>query len=261
SPRAVAVAARLPNAAGAPPVVARASLALEGPETPPPDEPDDLVAELEQVDFFIEQDLQDEARSSLQELARRFRGHALVVAKAKQLESTAVEVLPAESGAMPRDEASVAERDGGPDPAIPVAVMPAGENPDLSTHGDLGIAYKEMGLFDAAIAEFKLLEGEPSRKVFALTMIGECLEAQGALPDAVVRYKEALNVGAVGEVESTQLYYLLGGAFERMGDRGEALYFFEKVAKRSGAFRDVARRIEALKPVDPGKPPSTERRP
>jgi tetratricopeptide (TPR) repeat protein len=77
-------------------------------------------------------------------------------------------------------------------------------------------------------------------------MIGECLEAQGALPDAVVRYKEALNSGPVAEAESAQLYYLLGRAFEGLGDKSEALYFFEKVAKR-GEFRDVGRRIEALK--------------
>ena len=72
-------------------------------------------------------------------------------------------------------------------------------------------------------------------------------KAQGALPDAVVRYKEALNSGPVADTESAQLYYLLGSAFERLGDTSEALYFFEKVAKRGGQFRDVARRIEALR--------------
>jgi tetratricopeptide (TPR) repeat protein len=136
---------------------------------------------------------------------------------------------------------------------MPVAIVAAGAEADLSTHGDLGIAYKEMGLHDAAIAEFKLLMSDPARKVFALTMIGECLEAQGALPEAVVRYKEALNSGSVADAESTQLYYLLGDAFERMGDQSEALYFFEKVARRGGQsqFRDVARRIQALKPAHP----------
>ena len=87
----------------------------------------------------------------------------------------------------------------------------------------------------------------PLRRVFALTMIGECLESQGALPEAVVQYKEALNSGPVADAESTQLYYLLGSAFERMGDTSEALYFFEKVARRGAQFRDVARRIDLLR--------------
>jgi hypothetical protein len=46
----------------------------------------------------------------------------------------------------------------------------------------------------------------------------------------------------------TQLYFLLGGAFDRLGDTSEALYFFEKVARRAPKFRDVDRRIAALRP-------------
>jgi len=217
---------------------------------------DELLAELEQADFFAAQALFDEARETLTDLAARFPNHPLLIAKMRELEGrgesdpTGIDDSP---GALPRDDAA-GRRDDGPLRAIPVAVMAAGGEVDLSTHGDLGIAYKEMGLHDAAIAEFKQIMADPARKVFALTMIGECLEAQGALPDAVVRYKEALNSGPVADVECTQLYYLLGGAFERLGDASEALYFFEKVAKRGGQFRDVARRIEALKPNAAGAP-------
>lgn len=217
---------------------------------------DELLAELEQADFFATQSLFDEARETLTELATRFPNHPLLIAKMRELEGhgesdpTGLDDSP---GALPRDDAA-ARRDDGPLRARPVAVMAAGGEADLSTHGDLGIAYKEMGLHDAAIAEFKQLLADPARKVFALTMIGECLEAQGALPDAVVRYKEALNSGPVKDGECAQLYYLLGGAFERLGDASEALYFFEKVAKRGGQFRDVARRIKALKPNAVGAP-------
>ncbi len=255
------VLTQLGRAGAAPPIVPAAD-PLADVVTPPPRAaapvvPDDLVAELEQVDFFVEQSLLDEARQSLSELATRFPNHPLVLAKMREIDGhleadpTGLELSP---GALPRDEAASAARgDSDPGPAAPVAVMTAGGEADPSTHGDLGIAYKEMGLHAAAIAEFKLLMADESRRVFALTMMGECLEAQGALPDAVVRYKEALNTGGVADAESTQLYYLLGSAFERLGDASEALYFFEKVAKRGGQFRDVARRIEALKPGAAGQ--------
>jgi tetratricopeptide (TPR) repeat protein len=215
---------------------------------------DELVSELEQVDFFVEQSLRDEARQTLADLAARFPNHPLLLAKMRELERevdgpdddpTGLDAR----GAVPQEETPPPPRpDSGPTHASPKVMMADGEKADLSTHGDLGIAYKEMGLHEAAIAEFKLLEADPARKVFALTMIGECLEAQGALPDAVVRYKEALNSGPVAEAETAQLYYLLGSCFERLGDTSEALYFFEKVAKR-GQFRDVARRIQNLKPA------------
>ena len=55
---------------------------------------------------------------------------------------------------------------------------------DVRAHQDLGTAYKEMGLFDQAMAEFSILEGEPSRAVFALMMTAECLEASGRLSEA-----------------------------------------------------------------------------
>jgi tetratricopeptide (TPR) repeat protein len=118
---------------------------------------------------------------------------------------------------------------------------------DLASHRDLGIGYKDMGLFDAAIKEFNVLTGDPALLVFALMMIGECHEAKGSLADAVATYKRALNHPGVKDAEATQLYYQLGGAFQALGDVNEALYFFEKVAKRDPAFRDVRRRITDLR--------------
>jgi len=104
-----------------------------------------------------------------------------------------------------------------------------------------------MGLYDAAVAEFRMLAVDKSRAVFALTMIGECVEAKGELGEAVARYKEALNLAQATPQESVELYYLLGAVFEQLGDVREALYFFENVGKRDPGFRDVNRRIAALK--------------
>jgi pilus assembly protein FimV len=249
---AAAVAARAleldPACARAAVILGRAPAATHGSAggggvapTPPPlvaaDSTADLMAELEQVDFFLEQALVAEARSTLDELTRRYGEHPLLAAKAREIER-------AEPGAVPQEAVAGAGRD---EPA-PVARMTGGEKADLSTHGDLGIAYKEMGLFDAAIAEFKLLTADPAREVFALTMIGECLEAKGTLTDAVVRYKEALNCAGVTAPEALLLYHLLGSVFERLGDPAEALYFYEKVAKRDPHFQGVDRKIAALKP-------------
>jgi tetratricopeptide (TPR) repeat protein len=241
---------------------AEAGLGGGGALTPPPapararsagapGAPADLAAELEQVDFFLEQRLIDEARSTLGDLARRYGNHPLLAAKAREVDGAAAVIAEAEMertapGAVPQENAGGGARAG--EHAVPVAVVAGGGKVDLSTHGDLGIAYKEMGLYDAALAEFKLLMADPAREVFALTMIGECLESKGTLTDAVVRYKEALNCPEITAPESLLLYYLLGTVFERLGDPSEALYFYEKVGKRDPSFRDVAAKIAALKP-------------
>jgi tetratricopeptide (TPR) repeat protein len=140
---------------------------------------------------------------------------------------------------------------GGRAPAPEAGVSPravvAGGAADLSTHADLGIAYKEMGLHDAAIKEFALLAGDPSREVFALTMMGECYEAKGAPAEALIHYKKALNRPHVKDDEATHLYYQLGRVFQALDDRSEALFFFEKVARRDPGFQDVSGRISGLR--------------
>jgi tetratricopeptide (TPR) repeat protein len=231
----------------------------------------DLMAELEQVDFFIEQSLPDDAFALVDDLRARYPGHPLV--EAKLAEVRRVDATPPPAAPPPRERAAApvvplpapraaaglgavpsaaVSRNGHARPErdeqAPVAVVAGGEKADLSTHGDLGIAYKEMGLLDAAIGEFRQLTQDPKREVFALTMIGECCEAKGSLTDAIIRYKEALNCPQVTPEETIQLYFCLGSTFERLSDRSEALYFFEKVAKRDPGFRDVSDRISKLRP-------------
>ena len=208
---------------------------------------DDLAMELEQLDFFAQQSLHDEARAALVDLEQRFPGHPLLAERRRAYaarDKAAVKGAPAprprETGAVPTDGTRTLENG-------PVARLSPSENADPATHGDLGIAYQQMGLYDAAIEEFKRLAADKSRAVFAFTMIGECVEAKGELGEAVARYKEALNLPQATPQESIELYYLLGKVFEQLGDTREALYFFENVGKREPGFRDVKRRVAALK--------------
>jgi tetratricopeptide (TPR) repeat protein len=232
-----------PSNAAAAKLLGRAVAAPPAPEAVVAALNDELRGELEQVDFFLHQSLYDEARSVLDELGQRFPGDPLIDEKRNAI--ARAEKAEAAQGAIPGDDTGVSAIPHGP-----VAKLTVSERADPNTHGDLGIAYKQMGLYDAAIAEFKQLQADPARAVFALTMIGECIEAKGELGEAVGKYKEALNLSQVTLSESLELYYLLGSVFERLGDVREALYFFENLHKRDATFRDVGRRIAALKPAN-----------
>jgi tetratricopeptide (TPR) repeat protein len=244
-----------PSCAAAAKLLGRKVAAPPAPEAVAAALSDELRGELEQVDFFLQQSLYDEARSVLDELADRFPGDPLIdekraaINRAERAAGPAtpapVRTVGAIPGAIPGGE-----HVGPAIPHAPVAKLSTSERADPSTHGDLGIAYKQMGLYDAAIAEFKLLQQDKTRAVFALTMIGECVEAKGELGEAVGKYKEALNLSQVTASESLELYYLLGSVFERLGDVREALYFFENLRKRDATFRDVVRRVAALKPAN-----------
>jgi len=126
-------------------------------------------------------------------------------------------------------------------------MMSPGDSSDSATHADLGVAYKEMGLYDAAIKEFKLLSQDPNREIQALAMMGECYEAKGALPDAVIHYKKALNRATITDEESTQIYFQLGRVFEALGDGQEALYFYDKVIRRNAGYADATARVTRLR--------------
>jgi tetratricopeptide (TPR) repeat protein len=195
-----------------------------------------MHADLEQVDSFLSAGFIDEARSLLNEVGTRFGGHAAVLERRQRLLGL--------SGSIPG-----AGNRSAPPPVsgMPRAVVADGGETDASTHADLGIAYKDMGLFDAALREFEKLSTDSRREVYALMMMGECYESKGSLPEAIVNYKKALNRPGITEAETTQVYYALGKVFEALPDAREALYFFDKVLRRDPNVFDVRDRIDRLR--------------
>ncbi|MFQ5890828.1 MAG: tetratricopeptide repeat protein [Gemmatimonadota bacterium] len=58
------------------------------------------------------------------------------------------------------------------------AVSEIVEESDYAVHYDLGVAYKEMGLYDAAIAEFQIATGSPRYLAAAREALDECAQAK-----------------------------------------------------------------------------------
>jgi len=206
------------------------------------DGPDPVLEELEQVDFFIEQELTEEAQTLLDELEKRHPGHILVADRRERLMFVKKGTAPNEQ--LPPEAPGPATTEPTP---MPQAATRAFPSQDLDTEADLGLMNKTMERHDVAIQHFTALLGDPQREVFALTMIGESQEALGNRAEATRCYQDALKSPHASEVEATQLYFLLGNLFYNTGDRAEALYYFERVSKRDPTFRDVQRRLAALK--------------
>jgi len=226
---------------------------------------EDLDAELAQVSFFLDQAMTDEARALLEDLQARFPADPRIMARVRELRNSDFRALAQSSESITTARivhqptlaalaslgslgATAIDRPSPRDPTPTPRVVVRGGDSDSATHADLAIAYKGMGLLDAAIAELKLLVQDPAREVFALTTMGECFEGKGSFTEAIIRYKRALNCEQITAEETLVLYFLLGAAFERLGDVSEALYFFEKVLKRDPRFRDVDLRVAELRP-------------
>jgi tetratricopeptide (TPR) repeat protein len=124
---------------------------------------------------------------------------------------------------------------------------------DYETHYDLGIAYKEMGLIDDAIAEFRLVMKDPTREVQCHLMIGLCQLEKGQITEAIGSFKKGLYVDGITVRETLSLYFELGSAYQKLGDPREALYYYEKVQKRDPRFRGIDALVEQLRSGQAGQ--------
>lgn len=114
-------------------------------------------------------------------------------------------------------------RDPGPDAEDTLAG-------DSEAHLELGIAFKQMEMWDEAIAELQRAASGLSDPIRVWAVQAECLERAG-------RTAEAMEV-----------QYQLGLALEERGDSAGAIRYFSSIVNVDGSFRDAAARLSALSP-------------
>jgi pilus assembly protein FimV len=125
---------------------------------------------------------------------------------------------------------------------------------DVETHFDLGIAYREMGLLEDAIGEFRYALGSPSRRLDALQLMGLCAIDLGRGQDAVGHLEQALASPEVPPEREAPLRYELGRAYQALPDRLRALEALRRVHELEPGYQDVAERIAALESGAAGEP-------
>ncbi len=120
---------------------------------------------------------------------------------------------------------------------------------DYDSHYDLGVAYKEMGLVDEAIAEFqKALRGD-SHRVRSYEALGQCFVEKGQLQVATTLMRRALETTGADDQQLVGVLYLLGYASEVMARHADALGYYQRVFAVDIEFRDVAQRVAAMEHV------------
>jgi tetratricopeptide (TPR) repeat protein len=120
------------------------------------------------------------------------------------------------------------------------------EDEDYQSHYDLGVAYKEMGLVDEAIAEFQKALRGPQNRVRTYESIGQCFIEKGQNSIAATILARALNEKGQTDDQLVGVLYLLGRANEALGKHEEAMQFYQRVFVVDIQFHDVADRLNAL---------------
>lgn len=121
------------------------------------------------------------------------------------------------------------------------------------TQFDMGIAYREMGLFERALAKFQaalsLLDDRErgARYVRCCYMIGMCHKDLGEFELAAEWFKAGLGAPRRPLAERIELHFQLGVLFEMEGRVREALAELTQVYNVNPKFREVRGHIRSLK--------------
>ena len=120
---------------------------------------------------------------------------------------------------------------------------------DHESHYDLGVAFKEMGLLDEAIAEFQKALRAPDRRARTYEALGQCFMEKQQLSVALTILQRALGEPGVGDDQLVGVLYLLGYASEALQRRDDAVAYYQRVFAVDIQFRDVGDRLNALEKV------------
>ncbi len=237
---------------------------------------DSLEEGLEEIDFFFGRGLFDDARSVLNEQLARAPNHPLLLDKLREIDEAEAaaddpldhaapslllsadgdlgDALDALDDAFEPVQEARPQMQGADDQVDVEAVFAKFkegvksqvEEGDSQTHYDLGVAYKEMGLVDDAIGEFRTAGNDPRRTCVCLSMVGVIEMERGRLDQAIAAFHEALGAKHRTVEQELSLLYEIAAIHEAKGEDDRATHFFRKVQQTDPNFRDVAERLAAL---------------
>jgi tetratricopeptide (TPR) repeat protein len=120
---------------------------------------------------------------------------------------------------------------------------------DYQSHYDLGVAFKEMGLVDEAIAEFQKALKAPSNRLPTYEALGQCFIEKEQYGIASTVLARALGEDGYSDEELIGVLYLLGRAAQALNQSEEALAYYQRVFVVDIEFRDVVERISEVERV------------
>lgn len=120
------------------------------------------------------------------------------------------------------------------------------ESDDYQAHYELGVAFKEMGLLDEAIAEFQKALRAPEGKLRTAEALGIAFFDKGQLAVSEAVLRRAVESTAEGDDGKIGLLYWLGRACEAQGKDAPAIACYERALAVDIRFMDLGERVQRL---------------
>jgi tetratricopeptide (TPR) repeat protein len=208
-----------------------------------------LDEQLAEADFYAQQGLNDEAVRLYEKLLSKYPDNETVKNKLNSLKPSEVsEGKPAEEGA---EKTSVEgdlkdifhEFKKGIDEEI-------GEK-DGESRYNLGIAYKEMGLLDDAIKEFKISAKDSDKALQSASMLAVCYMDKKLYPLAIQEFQKVTELMKPSDKGFLGAKCDLADAYVKNKNYNKALKLYMEVYAQNPKFKDVERKIKIIKSMPP----------
>jgi len=132
---------------------------------------------------------------------------------------------------------------------------------DFETRYDLGLAYREMELYEDAIGEFRFCLDSDARRFDSLYLMGICTRELSRFDDSVNHFEQALALPGIAAERLTGVYFDLSFAQEALGDTQRAYASVQKAIEIDASFPGANERLAVLgsggstspKLADPGE--------
>jgi tetratricopeptide (TPR) repeat protein len=114
---------------------------------------------------------------------------------------------------------------------------------DLEARYNLGIAYKEMGLLDEAVTEFRLAMRKPELFVGAGSLLADTLADRADFDGALAVLEAVLAASTGGEEVRRDVCYHKAVLLSNAGRRDEARDILRDIQEKTPGYRDVEARL------------------
>jgi len=116
---------------------------------------------------------------------------------------------------------------------------------DLGFKFEYGRLLFEQGKLDEAIGQFQQAQRNPQRRIDALYLMGRCFKAKGQYDIAAAQLQKAEEELPTMDSQKMAILYELGETLEAQGDMEQALSHFKQIYAVDIGYKDVAEKIEA----------------
>jgi tetratricopeptide (TPR) repeat protein len=120
------------------------------------------------------------------------------------------------------------------------------DSDDYQSHYDLGVAFKEMGLLDEAVAEFQKALRSPEGRLRTSEALGTAFFEKGQYAACETVLRKAVESLDEGDEAKIGLLYWLGRASEALGKESDAIASYERAMVVDIRFMDLSQRMQRL---------------